>query len=126
MIKYKKAEAKNWFYKIDIASGSKISFADGKGSGTGLYAEMLAWVAAGNEIEPQYTVEELAEKEVNDFGTALESQKATCIQLLNESEKAVSNDPPYPDDVEAWKTFRASLRVILKSDKLETVPNKPF
>lgn len=121
-IKFKNAESKGWFYKVDLLTGQKISFPKKHG----YYAEMLAWVAAGNEIEPQFTAEELTEKEANDFGTSLESQKATCIQLLNDSEKAVSNDPPYPDDIESWKTFRASLRVILKSDQLETVPKKPF
>ena len=121
-IKFKHAESKDWFYKIDLLTGQKISFSKKHG----YYTEMLAWVAAGNKIEPQYTAEELAEKELNDFGTSLESQKASCIQLLNDSEKAVSNDPPYPDDIEAWKTFRASLRVILKSGQLETVPKKPF
>ena len=83
----------------------------------------LEWNGPG--LEP--TEEELERWEQERlFGTSLESQKATCIQLLNDSEKAVSNDPPYPDDVEAWKTFRASLRAILKSDQLETVPKKPF
>ena len=121
-IKFKEAESKDWFEKIDLLTGEKISFPKKHG----YYTEMLAWVAAGNEIEPQFTAEELAEKELKDFGTSLESQKATCIHLLNDSEKAVSNDPPYPDDIEAWKTFRASLRVIMKSDQLETVPKKPF
>ena len=121
-IKFKETGSKDWFEKIDLLTGQKISFPKKHG----YYQEMLAWVAAENEIEPQYTEEELAEKESNDFGTSLESQKASCIQLLNDSEKAVSNDPPYPEDVEAWKTFRASLRVIMKSDQLETVPKKPF
>ena len=121
-IKFKKTGSEDWFEKIDLLTGKKISFPKKHG----YYTEMLAWVAAENEIEPQFTTEELSEKEANDFGTALESQKATCIQLLNDSEKAVSNDPPYPDDIEAWKTFRASLRAILKSDQLETVPKKPF
>ena len=65
-IKFKEAEAPEWYYKIDIETGQKISFADGKGSGTGLYKEMQAWIDAGNEIELQYTAEELAQKETQD------------------------------------------------------------
>lgn len=59
-------------------------------------------------------------------GLALEDQKQACIQLLDDSEKAVSNDPPYPDDIEAWKTFRAGIRTILKSNSISTIPAKPF
>ena len=56
----------------------------------------------------------------------LRKQKQTCIKLLNESEKAVSSDPPYPADEAKWKTFRAKIRVILKSDELKEIPKKPF
>ena len=56
----------------------------------------------------------------------LRKQKQTCIKLLNDSEKAVSSDPPYPTDVAKWKTFRAKIRVILKGDELKEIPKKPF
>jgi hypothetical protein len=35
-------------------------------------------------------------------------------------------DMPYPDDVAGWETYRAELRAIIQSDKLETIPDKPF
>lgn len=76
-----------------------------------------------NELIPVLTQEQ---KESDDLQNALESQKQTCIQLLNDSEKSVSNDPPYPDDVETWKTARSQWRNILKSDTIQTIPEKPF
>lgn len=123
-IKYKEAESEGWFYKIDIASGSKQSFNSKKR--IGLNNEMQVWVKAGNKIEPQYTADELTQKETDDFNNAIESQKSTCIQLLDASEKAVSKDPPYPDDIEIWKEARNQWREIIKSDKIEEIPDKPF
>ncbi len=82
-IKFKEAEAPGWYYKIDQIAGSKISFADGKGSGTGLYKEMQAWIAAGNEIEPQYTAEELTEKEAKEQVDAQLSISSTARAFLN-------------------------------------------
>lgn len=129
-IKFKEA-GNNWFVKIFLDENGNEesrtpSFTNGKGSGSGLYKEMQAYVAAGNKIEPQFTAEELGQKEIDDLQNALDSQKAICIQLLNDSEKAVSNDPPYPNDIAKWKTFRGKLRTILKSDAIVTIPNKPF
>lgn len=125
-IKFKETEAPNWYYKIDLEDGSQISFANGKGSGSGLYKEMQAWVNAGNTIEPQYTPEELEQKEAAELQTALTNQKNKCIRLLNDSEKAVSNDPPYPDDVSIWVNVRAQWRSIIQSDQIEAIPDKPF
>lgn len=129
-IKFKEA-GNNWYIKIFLDKNgnekSKTpSFANGKGSGSGLFKEMQAWVEAGNVIEPQFTAKELKQKKAADSQSALDHQKATCIQLLNDSEKAVSNDPPYPDDIAKWKTFRGKLRTILKSDAIVAIPNKPF
>lgn len=107
-------------------SGSFSSKPKEKTSGYGLNKEMIAWVAAGNTIEKQYTPGELAQKVIDDAKNALDSQKSTCIQLLNESEMAVSNDPPYPADTDKWKTIRAEWRIILKSDIIQTVPEKLF
>ena len=87
---------------------------------------MMAWVKEGNEIEPQYTVEELAEKENQEAANALESQKTTCVKYLNESEMHVSADPPYPDDSQLWKNVRKQWRLIIKSDKIQEIPPKPF
>ncbi len=125
-IKFKESESEGWYYKIDVGTGRKISFANGKGCGTGLYKEMQAWTSAGNEIEPQYTPAESVQKEINDSNMSLEAQKMNCIILLNDSEMHLSNDPPYPDDVESWKTFRAQLRTIIKNNVLTTIPDKPF
>ncbi len=125
-IKFKEAEAPGWFYKIDLVAGSKISFADGKGSGTGLYKEMQAWIAAGGVIEPQYTAEELAEKEAKELEQSLESQKAICQQLLNNSDKKMASDTPYPDDIPAWTVVRAQWRTIIKSNQIETIPEPLF
>ena len=56
----------------------------------------------------------------------LETQHSEAIRLLDESEKKVSSDPAYPDDVPEWKTYRAKLRAIVRSDTLQTIPEKPF
>ena len=123
-MKYKHAEAEGWYCTIDD-NGNKSQSWNEKNRPV-CYEEMQAWVKAGNVIEPQFTVKELKQKKADDLQKALDSQKSTCIQLLNDSEKAVSNDPPYPDDTTKWKTFRGKLRTILKSDALVTIPNKPF
>jgi hypothetical protein len=52
--------------------------------------------------------------------------KSTCINYLNASEIHVSNDPPYPDDAQTWKDYRAEWRTILKSGILQEIPPKPF
>ena len=123
-MKYKHAESEGWFYTIDD-NGLKSQSWHPRNKPV-MFKEMQEWEAAGNKIEPQFTAEELKQKEIDDLKRALESQKQTCIQLLNESEKSVSSDPPYPDDLDKWKAFRAELRVTLKSDKMETIPERPF
>ena len=129
-IKFKEA-GNNWFIKIFLdeegnEASKTPSFKDGKGSGTGLYKEMKAWEAAGNIIEKQYTANELVQKESSDLQKVIESQRSVCIQLLNESECKVGGDPPYPDDVEAWKSVRVKWRDIIKNESIETIPDKPF
>ena len=112
-IKYKKAEGKDWYNKIDLNTNKKVSFCKDKGSGVGLFNEMQEWVGNGNEIDPLYTSTELAEKEAAEFQDAIRTQKHVCIKLLDDSEKHVTFDPPYPDDTEAWKTARNRWREIL-------------
>lgn len=128
-IKYKE-NRNGWFVKIFLDENgneaSRLEFADGKGSGTGLFKEMQAWEEAGNEIEPQYTTEELTQKETDDFNNAIESQKSTCVQLLNETDSKLISDTPYPDDIQVWVDVRNQWRVIIKSDKIEEIPDKPF
>ena len=74
-IKFKEA-GNGWFIKLFLdENGNEVSrtpsFKNGKGSGTGLYKEMQAYVKAGNKIEPQYTSEEQAQKEADDVQNAL-------------------------------------------------------
>jgi hypothetical protein len=75
---------------------------------------------------------EPTESELSEWESAynaqkgIPEQKTKCISLLNESEIHVSNDPPYPDDVQAWENSRKIWRDILKSDVLQEIPPKPF
>lgn len=127
MIKYKHGD-NNTFIMIDTDSGISRTFHDGKPGtfGAAMYLDMMKWESKGNEIEPLYTEQELIEKEQEEAEQALESQKKICTNLLNLSEIHVSNDPPYPDDVQLWKDWRAQIRVILKGDTIESIPDKPF
>jgi len=123
-MKFKHAESPGYYYKIDDAGNKSPSWS--QKNKPGYYQEMMDWVAEGNEIEPQFTAEELDQKIADDIKQAHEKQKSDCIRLLNESEKAVSHDPPYPDDIDAWKKYRAELRLLLKSKELGDIPKKPF
>lgn len=121
-IKYKHAESNGWFYKIDTNTNERISFPKRHK----YYNEMQKWVDNGNEIEPIYTEDELIEKQEQENTQALEIQKKVCKNLLDISEIHVSNDPPYPDDIEEWKNARKEWRKILKSDTLQEIYPKPF
>ena len=123
-MKFKHAESTGWYYQIDD-DGNKGQSWSAKNRPK-MYEEMMKWVAEGNEIEPRYTAEELAEKEAADAQQALESQKAECIRLLNQTEIHCTSDPPYPDDVVEWVAYRKVLREILQSDELCDMPKKPF
>lgn len=130
MIKYKEA-GNDWYIKIFLDDEgnetSRIpSFKDGKGSGIGLFKEMQSWIAAGGVVEPQFTPEEQAEKEANELNQALKSQKSICQQLLNDSDKKINGDWPYSDDIPTWTAVRLQWRDIIKSDQIETIPEKPF
>ena len=111
--------------KIDVLTGQVMAEFNPK-KREGLNKELESWIDAGNEIEDQYTPEEQTQKDSDDAQNALDSQKSQCIQLLNDSEKSVSNDPPYPNDIETWKTARQQWRDIVKSNQIETIPDKPF
>ncbi len=56
----------------------------------------------------------------------LESQKAQCQQLLNDSDKKMASDTPYQDDIPAWTAVRTQWRTIIKSNQIETIPEPPF
>ena len=78
------------------------SFADGKGSGTGLYAEMQAWIKAENTVEPQFTAEELKQKEIEET----EAEKTAYIGLRLSEYPSIGDqlDYIYHNGLEAWKT----------------------
>lgn len=122
-IKYKYTAAPGWIEKIDLVSGSKQSFNVNK---SGLVKEMQAWIDAGNEIEPEFTTEELTEKEVANLQLDLESQRSKCTQLLKDSDKKINGDWPYQDDIPAWLAVRQQWRDIIKSGQIEDIPEKPF
>lgn len=125
--KYKQSVG-DYIKKIDVKTGSVMAEFNVKQVDRykGLIDEMNEWAARGNEIEPFETVAEINAREEQEAINALESQKQTCIHLLNESEIHVSNDPPYPNDVQSWKDARKQWRTILKSDKIQSIPAKPF
>lgn len=106
---------------------SRISFKDGIGCGTGLHQEMLLWLKIpGNEIEPVLTdAGKIAQSEAEKI-KALETQKNTVLQLLNDSDKKVNGDWPYPEDGPAWIEVREKWRAILKSTEIVQIPEKPF
>lgn len=121
---YKHAESSGWYYQIDDQGNRGQSWT--RKNRPKMYEEMQDWVKEGNTIEPRFTPEELLEKEVKDSKNALDSQKSICIQLLNDSEKSVSRDPPYPSDFGQWVIFRKELRDILKREDIVMIPEKPF
>ena len=128
-MKYKHAGAPGYYYKIDDLGNKSSSFNEGKPKtmGAGFFKEMKEWEAAGGVIEPQYTAEELTQKESDDLARAIENQKSQCLQLLDDSDKKLVADSPYSAaDKTLWKTFRTALRAIIKSDQLEEIPDKPF
>lgn len=94
--------------------------------GHGFYQEYLKHIEGGGEVEPLETPEEIAAREAKEAVAAIESTKALCIQYLNDSEKHVTNDPPYPANVQEWLDSRAVWRTILRSGEAQTVPDKPY
>lgn len=121
-IKFKEAESKGWFYKVDIKTGRKVSF---NASRSPLSREMKAWEDSGNTIEAQYTEPELSEKEEKERTDALESQKQTCINLLHETQHKVNGDYDFPDDVPTWLRWRGIIKNIMRGSELKQIPDKP-
>lgn len=127
---YKYKEAGNgWHIKTTIdKNGIEIkSPSFNQKNSPGLFAEMQTWEKIkGNVIEPQITESEQAVIDQEAKEQAIETTKSLCIKYLDESEKHVTDDPPYPGDTQAWKDSRAEWRTILKSGKAQSVPDKPF
>lgn len=90
------------------------------------YNDYLKHIEGGGEVEPLETPEEIATREAKEEADAIESTKSLCIQYLNDSEKHVTNDPPYPANVQEWLDSRAVWRTILRSGEAQTVPYKPY
>jgi hypothetical protein len=129
MIKFKHGESDTIFYKVDTATGQKISFSSNakpKTSGWGMNKEMQVWVAEGNTIEDQFTAEELAQKDADDQIQLLENQQQICKQNLKDTDYALLPDHEFPEDVPEIKLRRIEWKRIIKSSKIETIPDKPF
>ncbi len=130
MIKYKEA-GNGQYIKISFdKDGNELSPSASFGPkskpltmGAGFYQEMLD---SGLEIEPQYTAVELVEKEANDLDQAIENQKSQSQGFLKATDYKLLSDFEYQDDVSALKILRLEWKRIIKSDQLETVPEKPF
>ncbi len=127
-MKYKHAEAPGYYYKIDDLGNKSASFNEGKPktSAAGMYKEMKIWEDAGGVIEPQYTAEELKQKEADDLDQAIENQKSRCRGFLKATDYKLLPDFEFQDDVPALLILRIEWKRIIKSDQLETVPEKPF
>ena len=130
MIKYKEA-GNGQYIKITLdESGNELSrsasFSENskpKTMGAGFYQEILD---SGLEIEPQYTAEELEQKEVDDLAQDIENQKSRSQGFLKATDYKLLSDFEFQDDVSALKILRLEWKRIIKSDQLETVPEKPF
>ena len=123
-MKYKKAESEGWYYFIDHLGNKGQTWTEK--NKPGFYAEMMAWVAKGNEIEPLFNAEELAAKEKEEAFQALKTQNQTCQNLLDKSDKRMVSDWPYPEDKAKNEFFRAELRLCMASEKLVDIPKDPF
>ena len=123
-MKYKETAAPGWIVKIDDLGNAGQSFT--KQNKPGWWAEKETWEAEGNEIEPFETAEEIAAREAKEAIRAIKTQRAECQRLLDETDKTMVSDWPYPEDKAKNESFRAELRAIMKSDKIQEIPDKPF
>ena len=123
-MKYKNGSTEGEYHFIDDAGNKTASF--NKKNSPGRFAEMQAWIKEGNEIEPKFTAEELVEKEVADKIHALEAQKQTCQTLLDNSDKRMVSDWPYPDDKAKNENYRKELRFVMGSSDIQKIPTDPF
>lgn len=99
-MKYKHAEAEGWYCTIDDNGNKSQSW--NKKNKPGYYEEMMAWAAAGNVIEPQFTDEEQAAKDEKEASEAL-----VAYQGLRASEYPTFGDQLdyiYHNGLAAWKT----------------------
>jgi hypothetical protein len=94
-IKFKQS-IPGWLFKID--GSGETEFKEGKK----FVEELQAWKDLGNKIEPQYTPEELEEKEAAE----LEAEKTAYIGLRQSEYPSIGDqlDYIYHNGIEAWKT----------------------
>lgn len=80
-IKYKEAEAPGWFYSFD-ENGNKSQSWHPRNKPV-MEKERLAWLAAGNEMEPRFTLEEQATKEAEEIESAKVAYKGLRKSAYN-------------------------------------------
>ena len=79
-----------------------------------------------NVLEEAETADEIASREAIEFAEALNAQDLKCHNLLDETDKKMVSDWPYPDDQPAWSEYRSSIREIIGCGEIRTIPEKPF
>ena len=119
MEKFKKS-IPGWLFFI--CDAGKVEFKEG----TRYVEDLEKYLAEGNEIEPQFTVEELAAKEAAEAKQALESQKRTCENLLDQTQYIVAGDCDFDQaDIDKYKAWRVEIKKIMRSEILQEIPEKP-
>jgi len=127
-MKFKKTADPKQLVKIDENGATTFSeYRKDSNGKTNLGTEMQEWLKIpGNKLEPQVTAEEQAENDAAEAVQAWESTKSICIKYLDESEKHVTNDAPYPENLQKWLDSRAGWRAIIRAKIAQEVPPKPF
>lgn len=78
------------------------------------------------ERMPKDEAEEAQWKLEYDNRVDLTGQKAACQQNLKDTDYMLLSDFEYKEDLPNLLILRADWKRIIKSDKLETIPPKPF
>lgn len=94
-IKFKESIS-GWLFKIDASGKTEFKI------GTRFIDELKAWEKAGYKIEPQFTDEEQAQKELEET----EAAKTAYISLRLSEYPSVGDqlDYIYHNSIAAWKT----------------------
>lgn len=89
--------------------------------------DMNDWLAEGNEIESFETAEEIMVREAGEAKQALEDQKQTCKNLIEKTQYIVNGDCDYPsDDIAECKTWRIKIKSIMRSGKIQEIPERKY
>jgi hypothetical protein len=124
--KYKHSFNDGWFWQIEVKSGKRQEFKDGKGIGSYLFQLMQDWVDAGNKIEPKETEEEKAKRIGEEHIQAVKEQDAACMAEIKRTDHKMLKGYRYPDDVPRWEGYRQQLWDIIEGGELQKLPNRPF